>query len=168
VIGVDGKPHTSDQATIWRWREAFQHDLAARTDWTVKPFSEANHNPVVRVNGQTGTAPIFIEATVGQELVLDASQSSDPDHQPLQYLWFQYSEAGAGSGPALAAVEIVDAHSAKATVTPTATCRPMWIQLPNAKCPAEGVAHIILVVTDNGSPSLTSYRRVVVKVKAPQ
>ena len=168
VIGVDGKPHTSDQATIWRWREAFQHDLAARMDWTVKPFSEANHNPVVRVNGQTGTAPIFIEATVGQELVLDASQSSDPDHQPLQYLWFQYSEAGAGSGPALAAVEIVDAHSAKATVTPTATCRPMWIQLPNAKCPAEGVAHIILVVTDNGSPSLTSYRRVVVKVKAPQ
>ena len=34
VIGVDGKPHTSDQATIWRWRTAFQHDFAARMDWT--------------------------------------------------------------------------------------------------------------------------------------
>ena len=36
VIGIDGKPHTSDQATIWRWRTAFQHDFSARMDWTVK------------------------------------------------------------------------------------------------------------------------------------
>ena len=57
VIGADGKSHTSDQATIWRWREAFQHDFAARIDWTIKPFSDANHNPVVVVNGQAGTAP---------------------------------------------------------------------------------------------------------------
>ena len=28
--------HTTDQATIWRWRTAFQHDFAARMDWTVK------------------------------------------------------------------------------------------------------------------------------------
>src|SRR5215831_3873212 len=26
VTGVDGKEHTSDQATIWRWREDFQND----------------------------------------------------------------------------------------------------------------------------------------------
>ena len=36
VVGVDGKTYTSDQATIWRWREAFQHDFAARMDWTIK------------------------------------------------------------------------------------------------------------------------------------
>jgi hypothetical protein len=35
VIGVDGKAYTSDQATIWRWRTAFQHDFAARMDWTI-------------------------------------------------------------------------------------------------------------------------------------
>jgi hypothetical protein len=168
VIGTDGKPHTSDQATIWRWREAFQHDLAARMDWTIKPFSEVNHNPVVVVNGHSGTGPIFINTTIGQKVVLDASQSSDPDHQPLQYSWFQYNEAGAGSAPALAAVNIADGQSSKSTLMATATCRPMWIQFPNAKCPPEGAAHIILVVTDNGSPSLTSYRRIVVNVKAPQ
>ena len=28
--------YTSDQATIWRWRTAFQHDFAARMDWTIK------------------------------------------------------------------------------------------------------------------------------------
>ncbi len=30
VLGIDGKTYTSDQATIWRWRTAFQHDFAAR------------------------------------------------------------------------------------------------------------------------------------------
>jgi hypothetical protein len=79
VIGSDGKNHVSDQATIWRWREAFQHDFAARVDWTIKSFAEANHNPIVVVNGQTGTAPIFVEALLGQPIVPDASQSHDPD-----------------------------------------------------------------------------------------
>ena len=54
VVGIDGKPHTSDQATIWRWREAFQHDFAARMDWTIKDVAEANHNPDVVVNGVRG------------------------------------------------------------------------------------------------------------------
>ena len=51
VAGVDGRTYTSDQATIWRWRTAFQHDFAARMDWTVKEPKEANHNPEVVVNG---------------------------------------------------------------------------------------------------------------------
>ncbi len=166
VIGADGKSHTSDQATIWRWREAFQHDFAARMDWTIKPYAEANHNPVVVVNGEAGTAPIFVRAGVGQSVVLDASQSHDPDGQALHYSWFHYAEAGAGDGHGLATVNIVGAESPKVTITATATCRPMWIQTPSAQCPAQGVAHIILAVTDNGSPSLTSYRRIVLEVRA--
>lgn len=165
VIGDDGKSHISDQATIWRWREAFQHDFSARMDWTIKSFAEANHNPIVVVNGEAGTAPIFVEATVGHPLVVDASQSHDPDGQPLHYSWMHYAEAGAGDSRSLASVSIADADSSKATITATATCRPMWIQIPAAKCPAVGVAHIILSVTDNGSPSLTSYRRVVMEVR---
>ena len=151
---------------IWRWREAFQHDFAARMDWTIKPFAEANHNPVVVVNGQAGTAPIFVDAVVGQPVVLDASQSRDPDGQTLHYSWFHYARRDSGDGRGLAAVNIADAESSKANDHRTATCRPMWIQIPGAKCPAQGVAHIILSVTDNGSPSLTSYRRVVLNVRA--
>lgn len=166
ALGADGKSHTSDQATVWRWREAFQHDFAARMDWTIKPFSEANHNPVAVVNGQAGTAPIFVDAVVGQPVGLDASQSRDPDGQTLHYEWFHYAEAGFGDGRGLAAVNIEDAESSKAIITATATCRPMWIQMAGAKCPAQGIAHIILKVTDNGSPSLTSYRRVVLNVRA--
>jgi hypothetical protein len=166
VGGPDGKNYVSDQATIWRWREAFQHDFAARMDWTIKSFAEANHNPVVMVNGQSGTAPIFVDAVVGQPIVLDASQSRDPDGQSLHYSWFIYAEAGVVNGQGRAAVNIADAESSKVTVTPTATCRPMWLQIPNTPCPSDGVAHIIVAVTDNGSPKLTSYRRIVLHVSA--
>ena len=71
VTGVDGRTYTSDQATIWRWRTAFQHDFAARMDWTVRNPSQANHNPDVVVNGQAGKAPVLVAATVGVPLALD-------------------------------------------------------------------------------------------------
>ena len=40
-IGMDGAEYTSDQATIWRWREAYQNDFAARMDWTIRDFAHA-------------------------------------------------------------------------------------------------------------------------------
>ncbi len=164
VQGADGRTYTSDQATIWRWREGFQNDFAARMDWTVAAgFAQANHNPILDVNGQGGTAPVLIETTVGQPVTLDASASKDPDAgQSLHYRWFVYTEAGSSSGP-LAELAIVGSDTAKATITPTAACRPVWIGSPR-RCEG-GTAHVILEVTDDGSPKLTSYRRVIVKVK---
>lgn len=164
VVGSDGRQYVSDQATIWRWREAIQNDFAARMDWTINDYRHANHNPVLEVNGEAGTAPVVLDATVGQAVALDASRSSDPDGQPLQYRWFQYAEA-ASTGASLAAVTLSNADAPKTVVTPTATCRPLWLKM-NAPCPASGIAHIILAVTDNGSPRLTSYRRIVLQVHA--
>ena len=161
VIGADGREYTSDQATIWRWREAFQNDFAARTDWTIADYAHANHNPLAEVNGQAGTAPILIDAEVGQPVPLDASHSRDPDGQGLHYKWFHYGEAGSTDAN-LSAVSISGADTAKATVTATAVCRPQW--LPRGKCLGTGTAHIILAVTDDGSPRLTSYRRVILTV----
>ena len=162
VTGIDGKEHISDQATIWRWREAFQNDFAARMTWTIADFSHANHAPLVEVNGEPGTAPIVIEAEAGKPVLLDASHSKDPDGQKLSYHWFHYGEAG-GTGTSLAAVTISGAETPKATLTATATCRPQWLPLGPA-CPEMGVAHIILAVTDDGSPRLTSYRRIIFSV----
>src|SRR4051794_1701944 len=33
--------------TLWRWREDFQNDFAARMEWTTNPYSETNHPPFV-------------------------------------------------------------------------------------------------------------------------
>jgi Predicted NADH:ubiquinone oxidoreductase, subunit RnfC len=100
VIGADGQGYTSDQATIWRWREAFQHDFSARMDWTTKNFEDANHNPVVVVNGDTTKEPIYIKAKVGTPVVLSAAGSKDPDGNKISYTWFYYLEAAsAGLNP---------------------------------------------------------------------
>ena len=96
VTGIDGKSYTSDQATIWRWREAFQHDFAARMDWTIKDVAQANHNPDVVVNGVEGKAPLLLEATVGTPIALEANKSRDRDGNALRYSWFFYPEAGTG------------------------------------------------------------------------
>jgi hypothetical protein len=165
VTGVDGKQYTSDQATIWRWREAFQNDFAARMSWTVEDYAHANHNPQVEVNGWSGTAPIVIEAEVGNPVRLDASRSRDPDDgQKLRYKWFHYAEAGA-SDANHAAVTITGVDTPTATVTPTAICGARWLPIP-IPCVGAGSAHLILAVTDNGSPQLTSYRRIILNVHA--
>ena len=156
--------HVSDQATIWRWRDAFQNDFAARMDWTINDYAKANHNPVLIVNGQSGTAPILIEAVVGKPVTVDAGPSNDPDAgQTLRFKWFHYEEAG-GTGTNLSGVTIAGADTPKAVITPTAVCRPQWLP-GRSRCSGTGAAHIILAVTDSGSPPLTSYRRVILTVR---
>lgn len=165
VPGIDGKLYTSDQATIWRWRETFQNDFAVRMDWTVEDFAHANHNPIVEINGQSGTAPIVIDTEVGKPVILDATKSHDPDEgQKLLFKWFYYSEAAA-SDPNHAAITITGADSSRATVVATAVCRPLWLPL-GPPCKGSGIAHIILAVTDTGSPQLTSYRRIILNVQS--
>ena len=164
VTGKDGRVHVSDQATIWRWRDDFQRDFAARLAWTVKPYREANHHPAIALNGVGGRAPVVVEAEVGQPVVLDATATRDPDGHQLTYRWFHYAEAGYVPGVNLAGVTISGADTPRATFTATTACRPAWVPM-KASCPA-GVAHLILAVTDNGTPALTSYRRVIVDVRA--
>ena len=161
VMGVDGVEHVSDQATIWRWREAFQNDFAARMTWTVADYAHSNHNPLTVVNGEAGTAPIEMDVEVGKQVTLDASQSSDPDGQKLQFHWFHYAEAGSADGN-LASVTLTGAETARTTVRADAVCRPAWF--PRYPCTGLGTAHVILAVTDNGTPRLTTYRRVILHV----
>ncbi|HZU26418.1 MAG TPA: DUF1593 domain-containing protein [Bryobacteraceae bacterium] len=163
VRGADGAEYTSDQATIWRWREAFQNDFGARTNWTISDFQHANHNPVVEVNGSAGTAPVFVDAEVGKPVTLDASRSHDPDAgQRLHFNWFHYAEAGSAGG-SLAAIRIEGADQPRAVITATAACRPQW--LPLNACSGTGTAHVILAVSDDGVPRLTSYRRIILTVR---
>jgi hypothetical protein len=163
VTGVDGKVHVSDQATIWRWRTAFQNDFAARMGWTVEDFAHASHEPLAVVNGKGGTAPLEMNAAVGQTVTLDAAGSSDPDGRGLSFGWFHYTEAGIADGN-LAAVTLTNADTARVTVRADAVCRPMW--LPEmVRCKGTGTTHIVLAVTNKGALPLTSYRRVILHVR---
>jgi len=187
VTGIDGASYTSDQATIWRWRTAFQHDFAARMDWTIKSVREANHNPEVTVNGQAGKAPLTVDATVDVPLTLDANGTRDPDGQRLTYRWFFYPEAGTGipgqpvairRRPAAATAPAAGtAAAAPASGIPSAPAGgprqpPARVTLEGADTArvtvtphVAGAAHIILAVEDDGTPSLTSYRRVILRIK---
>lgn len=165
VIGVDGRVHVSDQATIWRWRDAFQNDFAARMDWTMEDFAHANHAPKLVVNGQGGTAPVEMTANAGQTISLSAKGSHDPDKgQTLRYKWWVYPEAGL-DGTHGADVSLTHADGPQTQVMVHSACRQGWI--PGVvPCRGAGVAHIILQVTDDGTPPMTSYRRVIVHVRA--
>lgn len=151
VFGVDSCWHTSNQATIWRWREAFQNDFAARMDWTILPYDKANHPPVARLDH-----PNVIDAKVGQTVTLSAESSSDPDGDKLSYEWFYYGEAGVytiSTARTGAPITIDNANSAKTSLV-----------IPNSKGRNNGDMHIILKVTDSGTPALTRYQRVIINV----
>jgi len=167
VLGIDGRTHVSDQASVWRWREAYQNDFAARMDWTIKDFAHANHNPRVVVNGNPGTAPVELTVGTGQTVMLDTSGTTDPDPgQSLAYNWFIYPEAGVSQRQG-AEVAITRSDGAVAKVEVKSPCRPLWIP-GSIPCRGGGVAHIILAVVDSGSPRLTSYRRIILHVNAAQ
>ena len=144
----DGRSYTSNQATVWRWREAFQHDFAARMDWCVQPRTAANHNPVVVVNRQQGRRPLRVVAKPGDRVSLSAAGSSDPDGDALTCSWFYYPEAGCSSqNPET--VTIADGRTETATLL---VPDGQWREL-----------HVILEVRDSGQPVLSSYRRVIVE-----
>ena len=150
VWGVDGHWHTSNKATIWRWREAYQNDFVARMDWTIKPYGEANHPPVVKANNER-----IISVKPGDRVTLSAEGSADPDGDKLSYRWFYYGEPGTftlSSGRTGAPLTIEDADQPRA-----------WFTVP-ARFGRPGTLHIILAVTDDGTPALTRYQRVIVEV----
>ncbi|HEX8347209.1 MAG TPA: nucleoside hydrolase-like domain-containing protein [Actinoplanes sp.] len=137
---------TSDQATIWRWRDHYQYDFAARMDWNVADtFAKANHNPVPALNGNTSRDVVGINARGGTAVSLSAAGTSDPDGNAVTLRWFIYGEAGTVPGGSLSAT------SGQSTVV-------------NVPAGRSGTMHVILQATDNGSPALTSYRRVVLNV----
>lgn len=153
VRGFDGRWHTSNHATIWRWRSAYQNDFAARMDWSTKAYKEANHPPIVRLGH-----PTFRKAKHGEVVQLSARGSTDPDGDALSYEWFYYGEAGtftvssARSGQPL---EIRNFDQPMASFT---------VPTERVMAPGSGTMHIILAVTDHGSPRLTRYQRTIVTV----
>jgi hypothetical protein len=157
VRGTDGNMYMTAQATIWRWRWAFQNDFASRMLWTVTPeFKSANHAPLVRLNGSDGMAPVEIDGCPGNAIKLSASGSSDPDGNPLSFRWFWYRDASGLVAP-IVKLSADTGEEISVTVADTA-------HTDQFTPPANYQLHVILEVRDEGTPQLTRYRRAIITV----
>lgn len=153
VTADNGKTECTDPATIWRWREHFQHDFAARMDWCVADeYKKANHNPVVVLNGDKTKRVLEVSAKPGQTVTLSAAGSSDPDGNPVTMTWFVYPEAGSFDGK----VGLSHAHGENTSIVAPEL---------GPKTPKPTAIHVILQVQDDGSPSLFAYRRTIVRIE---
>ena len=121
----------------------------ARMDWAA--YGKGNRNPIVIVNGEKGLNPIIIEPETEEEVQLNASKSVDPDKDKLTFHWWILPEAGTYTST----VSIREADKANAI-----------LRIPQDAAGKE--LHIICEVTDNGTPALTSYRRVIIRPKRRQ
>ena len=152
MVDVGGTVYISHQATIWRWRHAFQNDFAARMAWCNSSYEMANHPPVAGIN-----LPDEISVKVGDKIMLDGSVSYDPDSDSLSYKWFHYFEPGDYllytdyKTNRNRKLDITDSEKARASLTAPYTIKPAKM-------------HIILEVMDNGIPSLTRYKRLIVNI----
>ncbi|MDL2300969.1 DUF1593 domain-containing protein [Lachnospiraceae bacterium OttesenSCG-928-D06] len=137
---VEGRE--SIEATVFRWREAYQADFAARMDWCVKDFEQANHAPVVVVKGETE-----ITIMAGEKLIIDASDSYDPDGDELSFNWEWYREPGSFRGT----LQILNHMEREATV-----------MIPNVDRMC--TIHVILSVSDKTAYPVTRYQRIIITV----
>ncbi len=134
---------------IKKWKVGYDNDFQARMDWAINSnYSSANHHPRIVINNNADEAVMYLNASSGSSVSLNANGSSDPDGDNLSYAWSYYSEPSSYGG----SVTINNSSSSNATV-----------QVPSN---ASGRSiHVILTLRDNGSPNLYEYRRVVINVQ---
>ncbi len=133
----------SGEHSILRWAIDFQNDWASRADWCVADYGDANHPPQVRLDHGTD-----LECKAGQKIALDASTSTDPDDDALSFHWWQFTEAGTSD-------QIATIESPIEAIT--------RMTVPDSAKPGDTI-HIVCTVTDAGTPPLTRYARVVLRI----
>jgi hypothetical protein len=143
TVKSDTISFNDNKVTLWRWRDDFQNDFAARMDWTIKSYQESNHPPVPALGH-----PENINVKSGDRFFLDASGTADPDGDNLSYLWFQYPEAGNSTQM----IRLLTAEN----------LYRITLQAPVVEKPE--TTHFILKVTDKGTPALSRYKRVFVTI----
>ena len=128
--------------TVLRWAPAFQNDWAAQADWCVKNVKRANHPPKVLLEHAAD-----LKVTEPETVKLSAANSTDSDGDALTFKWWQYTEAGSFRKQ----VDLKNGDGGEATVA-----NPEGAQNGDT-------FRFICEVTDDGSPPLTRYQRVVLE-----
>jgi hypothetical protein len=143
AVGRDTATFTGYKETLWRWRDDFQNDFAARMDWCLKSFEEANHPPVPVLSGEA-----HISVKSGEGVFLDASNSTDPDGDNLSFLWFNYPEAGT--------------LKEEVKIGGSENSHIVFFNVPEVT--KKETIHFILKVTDKGTPALSRYKRIIIDI----
>ncbi|APZ48122.1 hypothetical protein BW723_10375 [Polaribacter reichenbachii] len=143
AVGLDTISFTGYKETLWRWRDDLQNDFAARMDWCLNTFENSNHPPIPVLSHSDR-----IKLKSGESFHLDAFNSYDPDGDNLSFLWFPYLEAGSFKGE-FKLGQPENSHGINGTA-------------PKVK--KTETIHIILKVSDKGSPSLSRYKRVILEI----
>jgi hypothetical protein len=118
----------------------------ARVKWAIETYENANHNPHIVLNGLSDKQPLFLSKSTGDVVELDASSSQDPDGDDLHFDWYVYEEIYKPKSPILLEMEVGK--------------EKVRLKVPDLHN-GESI-HIILEVTDNGTPALTSYKRIII------
>ncbi|MDR6562995.1 MULTISPECIES: DUF1593 domain-containing protein [unclassified Arcicella] len=126
-----------------RWIEALQLDFAARADWCIKSFKEANHAPKIIVKGNN-----FRKVKASTKIILEAS-AIDPDGNAVDFKFWQYLEAG--TSPEKVEIEPTMPNATSITIPATAK--------------SGHTIHIIVEGKDKGTPALIRYQRVILIVE---
>ena len=122
---------------------AAQRDFAARLKWSVTPArANANHEPNVIIEG-----PLHVMGSPGETMRLNA-KVTDPDGDKLSIKWWQFQ---------------VGTYPNKVTITDDNTVRAK-LTIPKDAAPGQTI-HVIIDATDDGSPALTRYQRVIVTIR---
>ena len=143
-IRFQDKEFTGNKVTLWRWRDEFQNDFAARMDWCMASYEAANHPPVPAL-----AHPDHFTVKSGKRFQLDASGTTDPDGDSLSYAWFNYKEAGT--------------YAEQIGIASAENLYSVGVVAPEVT--KSETLHFILKVIDKGSPTLTRYNRVIVTVE---
>jgi hypothetical protein len=112
------------------------------------------------LNGDcSGNNILRINASIGESLKLSAAGSSDPDDgDELSYAWMIYPEAGTFDGK----VSIESANSESAQLTIVSDGKSDLDSKSDSNHPK--TLHVILKVTDSGTPNLVAYRRAILLI----
>ena len=138
---AEWNPYTKQLDTRYaqtRWLEAMQNDFAARADWCVLPFAEANHPPQVSLEDPN------VRHVKPGEVVQLVAKTSDPDGDNLNLYWWRYST--------------VDSYQTEGEEGLNNTAKTFTV--PSDLKQGQTI-HLILSVKDTGTPSLTRYARIV-------
>ncbi len=139
---IDATENRDKLFSLKRWIDDVNNDFEARMDWCVRSYEEANHPPKIKIKSDKN-----VTIKSGKKIGFDAGKTKDPDGDELKFKWWQYKEPGSFDG----SIELETTNSKIVTFTAPTVSKPETI-------------HLILEVSDSGSPSLKGYQRIIVEI----